>query len=160
FDKVLQGIGAQHPLVVGGGIGTLLGNPVVITDGSEVSGNKQVIAKTSVGLGGGISAPRSSVTIDRSAVNNNVAQNGDGGGIWVQRGPLTIAHSSVNDNSAFGDGGGIWSGGEFSCESSTIAGNTAGATGGGLFNGLVGHARVLDSVVRGNRATAGGGMAN
>src|SRR5262249_27113570 len=96
FAEVLQGLGDQHPLVVGGGIGTLLGNPVVVTDGSEVSGNQQAIASTTVGLGGGIFAPRGPVTIDRGAVNDNVAQNGAGGGLWVQNGPLTIAHGSVN----------------------------------------------------------------
>jgi hypothetical protein len=87
FEEVLQGIGDQHSLVVGVGIGTFLGNPVVVTDGSAVSNNRQAIASTSVGLGGGIFAPRSSVTIDRSAVNDNIAQHGDGGGIWVQSGP-------------------------------------------------------------------------
>jgi hypothetical protein len=160
FAEVLQGIGDQHPLVVGGGIGTFLGNPVVVTDGSEVSGNQQAIANTTIGLGGGIFAPRSPVTIDRSAVDDNVAQNGAGGGLWVQSGPLMLAHSSVNDNSATGDGGGIWNAGVLTVLDSTGARNQAGGDGGGLFNAPRGRALVLDSEFQGDQASFGGGMAN
>jgi hypothetical protein len=161
FADVLQGIGAQHPLVVGGGIGTFLSNPVVVTDGSEASGNQQAVANTTVGLGGGIFAPRSRVTIDHSAVNDNVAQNGAGGGLWVQSGPLTLTHSSVYDNSAAGDGGGIWNANVLTMLDSTVAGNQAGGDGGGLFNTADGWAVVTSSIFRGNQAAGnGGGMAN
>jgi hypothetical protein len=160
FAAVLQGIGDQHPLVIGAGIGTFLGNPVLVAN-SEVSGNSQVIASTTVGLGGGIAAPRSSITIDHSAINDNVAHNGAGGGLWVQSGPLTIEHSSVNGNSATGNGGGIWNASVLSVLDSTVSRNRAGGDGGGLFNTTQGQASVSNSTFRDNQATGnGGGMAN
>jgi hypothetical protein len=151
-------------VVTGGGIGTLLA-PISVTGGSQVNGNlsgERVSGGNdkSVGFGGGVFSILGSTTIDDSTLAANQAPYLDGGGIFDFRGTVALDHATVSGNSAFGDGGGIWSGGQFSCESSTLADNTAGATGGGLFNGLVGQAQVMDSEVQGNRATAGGGMSN
>jgi len=75
-------------------------------------------------------------------------------------GGLTIAHSTINGNSAAEDGGGIWSGGSLLCYASTVADNTAGGAGGGLFNAPGGQALVQGSEFRGDQAALGGGLAN
>jgi predicted outer membrane repeat protein len=150
-------------VVAGGGIGTLVAS-VSVTDG-EVDGNlsgQRVSGGNarSLGFGGGVFTVFGPMAIVRSAVEGNQAPHGDGGGVFNLLGSLTLDETSVSDNSAAGDGGGIWNGGMLFSNSSTLADNTAGIAGGGLFNAGHGFAIVLNSDVRGNLATAGGGMAN
>jgi hypothetical protein len=151
-------------LVTGGGIGTLLA-PISVTGGSQVDGNlcgQRVSGGNdkSVGIGGGVFSITGSTTIDQSTVAANKAPYLDGGGIFDFRGTVTLDHATISDNSAFGDGGGIWSGGSLLCNASTVADNTAGVAGGGLFNAPRGQALVLGSEFTGNQAAVGGGLAN
>jgi hypothetical protein len=111
-------------------------------------------------LGGGVFSILGAVTIDHSAVDGNLALYGAGGGVMAVHSGLTIAHSTITGNSAAEDGGGIWSGGSLLCHASTVADNTAGGAGGGLFNAPRGHALVLGSEFRGDQAAFGGGLAN
>src|SRR5262249_53392686 len=112
-------------LVTGGGIGTLLAT-ISVTGGSQVDGNlsgQRVSGgnDSSVGLAGGVISILGAVTIDHSAVDDNVALYGAGGGIFDVFGGLTITDSTINGNSAAVDGGGIWNGGSLLCDASTVA---------------------------------------
>jgi hypothetical protein len=151
-------------VVTGGGIGTLLA-PISVTGGSQVDGNlsgERVSGGNgnSVGFGGGLFSILGSTTIDHGTVAGNQAPYLDGGGIFDFRGTVTLDHGTINGNSAAEDGGGLWSGVSLLCYSSTVADNTAGVAGGGLFNAPRGHAMVLGSEFRGNQAALGGGLAN
>jgi hypothetical protein len=150
--------------VTGGGIGTLLSS-IWVTGGSEVDGNlsgQRVSGGNdrSVGWAGGVFSILGAVTIVNSAVDGNLAPYGAGGGVMDVRADLTIAHSTINGNSAAEDGGGIWSGGSLLCYASTVADNTAGGAGGGLFNAPRGLALVLGREFLGDQAAVGGGLAN
>jgi hypothetical protein len=151
-------------VVTGGGIGTLLA-PISVTGGSPVDGNLANQPASggnplSVGLGGGVFSILGAVTIDHSEVDGNRTRRGAGGGVMDVLGGVTIDHSTIDGNSAAVNGGGIWSGGSLLCYASTVADNTAGAAGGGLFNAPGGQALVLGGEFLSNQAAVGGGMAN
>src|SRR5436190_20190386 len=136
-SKLLQESLRQHPeaprgLVAGGGIGALLGCPVAITTGSQVSGNTSGVS-----------------------VNSNPAV-GIAGGIFALRGTITINGGLISNNSATAGGGGIWNAGTLTITDSILAGNMAadGTTpvqGGGLLNALGGRATVQNSLVEANQ---------
>jgi hypothetical protein len=152
-------------LVVGGGIGTLAA-PISVSDGSEVSdnfGGLRVLPgrDNTIGQGGGIFSLLGRVSVDSSAVNDNLAPYGDGGGIYNVFNRLELDHATVDGNFAAGDGGGIWNRGILSSDSSTVSNNTSGNDGGGLFNARGGLAVIAHSVFTGNAAAhRGGGIAN
>jgi hypothetical protein len=152
----------KHPdrLVLGGGIATLAA-PITVSDFSEVNRNfcgLRVVNADTTGLGGGIFSLLGSVTVDQSAVDQNLAPHGDGGGIYNALNRLTLTNADVSGNVASGDGGGIWNGGILSCDVITVANNTAGGNGGGLFN--AGLAVITDGTFTGNTAgRRGGGIA-
>ena len=155
-------------VVAGGGIGTLLGAPVMVTGGSTVGGNFAGLRvdggnPNSVGVGGAIATFLSPVTIDRSTVVGNSASE-DGGGIW-NRGDVTITRSTVAGNTGLGEtlgslGGGLFLGspGTATVMCSTFRHNQS-EFGGGVFS--FGSLRLRESLVTRNRATVrGGGIAN
>jgi hypothetical protein len=147
-------------LVLGGGIATLAA-PITVSDCSEVDRNfcgLRVVNADTTGLGGGIFSLLGSVTVDHSAVDQNLAPHGDGGGIFNALNRLTLTNADVSGNVSGGDGGGIWNGGILSCDSTTVANNRAVGNGGGLFNS--GLALVSNSSFTGNAAgRRGGGIA-
>ena len=59
---------------------------------------------------------------------------GIGGGVFSNLGTISIANSSVIGNVATGSGGGIWNGKSAIVFNGTVTGNQAGAVGGGVFN--------------------------
>lgn len=79
------------------------------------------------GLGGGISADTTSVTLVRSTVTGNAASSG--GGVAAIR--VTLLASTVAGNDAASTGGGVWADQTLETTNTTISGNTAGAGGGG-----------------------------
>ena len=130
-------------VVAGGGIGTLLGSPVIMTSGSSVAGNNAGLRvnggnPNSVGVGGGVATFLSQVVIDESAVLEN-ASSEDGGGIWT-RSNVSISRSTVAGNNGLGE--------------------TLGSIGGGLFLGSPGQALIRDSSFQRNHAEFGGGVHN
>jgi hypothetical protein len=143
--SLLQQALRQNPTaaraVAGGGIGAVLGCAVAITSGSQVNGNTSGVplnGKPAIGIGGGLFAFRS---------------------------PLSINDALVNTNSATAGGGGIWSSGTFNITSSVVfqnkaAGATTSVQGGGLLNGSGGRATILNAVIAANNANLGGGLAN
>jgi hypothetical protein len=84
----------------------------------------------------------------------------DGGSIYLVGGSLTLLGSRVLGNSSAGFGGAIFvsNGATLNVVNSLIAGNRAGATGGGIRNR--GSLLVVNSTIAGNFAGTGGGIAN
>ncbi|HEV3121339.1 MAG TPA: hypothetical protein VGY53_05530 [Isosphaeraceae bacterium] len=155
-------------LVAGGGIGTLQGAPVSISGGSRIDGNFSGVKVSggnpnSVGIGGGLFAFLSTITVDQSLIAGNIAT-GDGGGIWSRR-SLTITGSTVAGNTAFGAtqiarGGGLFIArrGNVSIQNSSIVSNLANF-GGGAFN--LGRLTIRSSTLARNVALVqGGGIFN
>jgi fibronectin-binding autotransporter adhesin len=110
---------------VGGGIGSILTGPIVISGGSAVNGNLSgalVANNPFPGYGGGVFANLGPVTIDGSTVSGNSAT-GEGGGIWNGQ-SLILSNSNVVQNQAGTQGGGVFNRGTFTSNGSIITGNT------------------------------------
>ncbi|MDX6659146.1 MAG: hypothetical protein QOH62_3939 [Solirubrobacteraceae bacterium] len=131
---------------------------------STISGN------TATSSGGGLLAnPMYGLTVDASSVKGNAAAHG--GGMALRAGtskyaPVRVTESTVSGNQGtYGAGlevAYVASGNPVTIARSTISGNDGGANswgGGILFNGGIGgSARLVDSTVSGNTATAGAGI--
>lgn len=140
----LLGEGANQTIIDGNGTDRVINShsvPLTLEDLSIVNGYSVG------GNGGGIShfgvgAPP--LTLRRVSVSGNRAvQGGNGGGIYMDTGLFILEQSEVSDNSAHvngaaagGKGGGIYAGGTPVGSTfilSTISGNHADASGGGVF---------------------------
>jgi hypothetical protein len=131
---------------------------------STISGN------TATSSGGGLLAnPKYGLTVDGASVKGNAAAHG--GGMALRSGsssyaPVRVTESTVSGNQGtYGAGlevAYVAPGNPVTIARSTISGNDGGANswgGGILFNGGVGGAaRLVDSTVSGNTATAGAGI--
>jgi CSLREA domain-containing protein len=133
-----------------GGGAVSSGSPFFVTD-SVISGN------TAGTFGGGILAFSPTTIVATSVIGNSAGH--DGGGINAYR--VALDSSTISGNSAIGNGGGIWVGANFSSATphttitrSTIAFNTAGSSGGGLF-ATTGTAALDNSIVARNSALSG-----
>ena len=100
-------------------------NHLTIVDGDAPSGDS--FSET----GGGIILNGDKLTLDGVVVSSNVADNG-GGGIRAQGGTLVIKNSEIINNVSGSCGGGINMHGTLIVENSTISGNHADASGGGV----------------------------
>jgi hypothetical protein len=130
--------------------------------------------------GGGIYHSGTWLYVQDSTVNNNVVHHGAGGGIYVSSGNVEIRYSTINDNSTVkqdsyhpvGAGiangaddsktGGDITGGVVSVVNSTISGNVADRTAGGILNRGVGQVwlksvTITNNVVANATGTAGAG---
>lgn len=126
-----------------GGIVTLA--ELMITDGAG-------------SYGGGIYNALGTMTLDRIALNLNVATN-LGGGIF-NSGVMTINDSIINGNISNDDGGGIQNnGGHITINNSAFIGNVANFDGGGIHNNH-GTVSLNECTIRANRAGVGGGICN
>jgi hypothetical protein len=128
--------------------------------GTAVARNKAGRFADVGSLGGGIhNRPSGRVTIaNGSAISKNEADNG--GGIY-NIGQLTISDSAISDNESDFDGGGLTNdGGEVTLSNAVVEDNTSSEQGGGIF--VVEGAVHLENgtTIRGNKAaTSGGGIA-
>jgi Divergent InlB B-repeat domain/Right handed beta helix region len=108
---------------------------------------------STVNQGGGIAnSEPGGLTLSNSEVTGNSAD--EGAGIYSRR-PLTIDNSSITDNRANGAGGGIAMntfGGKLT--STTVAGNTAGLLGGGIWMQNTDLSLITRSLVMGNTAAS------
>jgi len=104
-----------------------------ITDGASVSLDHFVIQNGNDFSGGGIAMWESSLTLNHSAIRDNVAY-ATGGGIYADSSTLNINNSSLTGNRvSFGDGGGIRHAyGNLVLNNVTITDNQASGGGGGL----------------------------
>ncbi len=84
---------------------------------------------------------------------------GNGGGInFLSSGHLTLSNSTLSGNQASLSGGGIYNIGRATITNSTLSGNQA-SSGGGIVNG--GSATITNSTLSGNQASSlGGGIGN
>jgi hypothetical protein len=110
--------------------------------------------------GGGIHND-GTLTLEHSSVSSNSAEQ-VGGGI-LNPGRLTLLHTTVRDNAAGVEGGGIRNSGTLLLSHSTLAENRA-AVGGGIFSisqSAAVAAHILNSTISGNIANqTGGGVRN
>ena len=117
----LEALPSQGSVEVGGGISTVLGGPIDVSGGSNLSGN-HFGGAAAIGVGGGVFANLGPITIDGSTINGNIATS-EGGGIW-NGSSLSISNSTVTQNSAVGSGGGIFNRGSFTSSNTSVVDNT------------------------------------
>jgi hypothetical protein len=131
--------------------------PLTIADSTTISGN-------SATYGGGIYNANNfgagSVTVHDSVLTGNSAT--DGGAIYNDAGTtLDVKGSStLSGNTASASGGGIYNLGTATLEDCTLSGNTAGSAGGGIFNAASGTLTIDDSTVLTNVAPLGDDLYN
>jgi predicted outer membrane repeat protein len=114
----------------------------------------------SAGSGGGIYDSGSTANVTKCNIKGNRVGT-DGGGIYNTSGTMTVTSSVITGNTADqqttnSDGGGIFAGGTTYIYSSTIAGNYATGTGGGLK--VTSGTTVTNSIIHSN--TSGGAGPN
>jgi CSLREA domain-containing protein len=117
-DSILQQNGAEE----GGAIRAQILN----LSGSVVSANQ------ASSDGGGVYVSNFAV-VEKSNFISNTAQ-GDGGALRLGQGAedSRLTQSLVFNNTALGDGGGLWADGTLRVANTTISGNSAGQSGGGI----------------------------
>ena len=142
--------------VVAQGGGVIFGGSVQVTiTDCTVSGNS---------YWGGIHATGiASLFITDSTIRGNSANtpfpDGDSGGGIYGSGPVTVENSTISGNFAVTSGGGIY-GGIIEVSNSTISGNSAGISGGGIYNTPYYSLNLANSTISGNSAPSGGGIYN
>lgn len=157
-EGVLQESAAGNKARYGGGIWN--GGALTLSK-STVNGNRAGAA------GGGISNEGGTVTLTNANVSENWAEL-EGGGIHKFAGTLKMTNVTVNDNIAGsipvigvvarGSGGGIFNRATLTMTDSTVSGNSAGVSGGGITS--LGTGSVVDitnSTVSDNMASDDGG---
>ena len=158
-DLVILGAGAERTTVDGGGLDRVLDVGVGGTlelHGVTVQGGwaRPIAHPFFPGAGGGI-RNLSSLVLVRSVVRSNRAEH-DGGGIASHGLVLAVRESTVSGNVAGGSGGGIAA--ELSdLENVTLSGNRAGFSGGGFL--AYDDAALRNVTIAGNTADVGGGIA-
>ena len=123
--------------------------------------NSQITDNTSTYSGGGITnTDESTLSVRDSQIANNTAQYGNGGGVEnYSDSDATITNSVISGNTAGLEGGGIYNTySTLTLNDSTVQENSVGNAGGGIAN--AGDATVNKSVIIGNTAAQGGGIAN
>jgi hypothetical protein len=146
--------------IVNFGSDVTLAKSIVTNNAASVSGGGIANFGDGANFGGNPSFTGEFTLID-SKVSGNDATNGGGGGIYNAAGDVMLVRSEVSGNDA-AVGGGMIGGGfgrfsNFSFTNSTVSGNTARGSGGGI--ALFGRAGVsmTSSAVSGNTADGDGG---
>jgi hypothetical protein len=114
------------------------------------------------GVGAGVYADNTSLTLMNCAIRNNHATGGStahGAGIYVNQSQLTVIGCTFDSNVAAGNGGGVYNvGSTLTINKSTISNNSS-LGGGGIYSAS-GAVAVTNSFIYMNTATHGGGIAN
>ena len=139
----------------GGGVWN---NAAATISGSTISGNRAAQD------GGGVSSrgTSSTMSVTSSTISGNAAFD-EGGGVFSSAGGLTVELTAIRDNvSESDDGGGIYrvGSGPVTVRDSVVSGNTAPDAGGALFAAASTTVTVRGSTLASNRAGTGGGVAN
>jgi CSLREA domain-containing protein len=169
-----------------GTFGTFSSGGAIQFDGFDIAGGPssktltltdcKITNNKAAGQGGGIIVFFGSLTINGTEISSNTSSNSSGGGVAYDAGAsgasvrsLNVSNSSFLNNRAlnpaFGNGGGLQSGGRatFNVEGNTFNGNQAGASGGGIFSdaSLASNSKVIKkNRITNNSAHDGGGVAN
>jgi filamentous hemagglutinin family protein len=154
---VIDGLTLREGSAVSGGGLALFGSANVTLRNSTVTANRATNTSGSGFFGGGILTESSTTTlmIERSTVSNNTARFGAGIDLY---GTLTFTDSTLSGNVASGSGGGLYlnPGSTATFTNSTVANNRAAGIGAGL-DSDGGNLTVTHSTIVGNvSATAGG----
>lgn len=174
-DLVFQGAGADVTVLDGGGGAAVFG--LFDANSTTTIADVTIQGGRSVGSGGGITN-YGTLTLANSMVRDNGVTLGGGfqglGGGIANFGTLVLTDSSVISNTAY-VGGGIFNSGKLMAINSTISGNVARRSGGGIANGNFGvfapprvaEATLNNVTLAGNTAGSdgdgtgvGGGIAN
>ena len=154
----IDGLTITGGSLVGNGGGISSGATLTISD-CAISGNSILTTDGLQHSGAGIYNV-GTMTIVNSTVNNNQALIGgffqpDGGGISNDVGTLTIQNTTISENTVAGSGwgGGVYNVGSLTAINSTIRGNT-GSFGGGISGG---GATIINCTINGNSAMFEGG---
>jgi parallel beta-helix repeat protein len=152
-DTIIHAMSGQRVLTI---TGATITNSTVISGFTITGGDMS-------GQGGGIAIYSSSLMLSHNIVTNNHAT-GYGGGIYVigSAAAPTLNSNRIISNSA-DDGGGIFNdGGTVTLTDSTLSGNTAYFSGGGIKNDNGGMMTLTNSTINDNSATTvdGGGIDN
>ncbi len=180
----LSGAGAASPAVLDGSgadtvvqhLGPLRIEHLEIRNGDAIHGggisawgalvlaDSTVTGNVAYDYGGGIyiHSNASARILDSSITDNHSVRSVavGGGGIYSSDAPLTVLRSTISGNRAGGSGGGIRFASykkTFLMADSTVSGNSAGNRGGGLSGG---NMLIRNTTITGNRATYGGGIDN
>lgn len=115
----------------------------------------KLTANSATASGGAIYASSVTVDVDACLIAGNLSS--IGGGIDVSQSQLSVANSLMHGNSATGSGGAVSarSSSQLILRGSTIADNTAGQTGGGLFIADSGVGAMTNSLLWQNHAAGG-----
>ena len=126
----------------------------------EIIGAKISKGRQLTGDGGGI-RNAGQLSLTRVEVSGNVASSGPGGGIYSNGAgsSLTVRQSSITGNVAGGTGGGITAGVQLTLTDSTASGNVSSTTGGGIHTFDNTDGEILNTTITANQAgSAGGGL--
>ncbi|CAN5303697.1 hypothetical protein BH11PLA2_BH11PLA2_38990 [soil metagenome] len=158
------------------------GGAVSLAGGTLTVSNSTISGNSIVGIGGGIAATlaNSTIILDHSTIDHNTASQGGGIGFATPNGSLQVTSSTLSNNvtniagntTAPGGGGILFAGNVgtngFFIRNSTISGNIASTSGGGIdVSNLTGTVTIQNSTIFNNRAfstsnnagTGGGGIA-
>ncbi|MEM9301164.1 MAG: choice-of-anchor Q domain-containing protein [Pseudomonadota bacterium] len=162
FGVTVSGGAATGNEATEGGGGIYNAGDLTISD-STISENS---ATGDAGSGGGILNIQGTVTITGGELSGNTASRA-GGGIETYLGVISLDNVSLENNatgSTPGNGGGlhVTGAGDVTIEDSDIAGNTAAAEGGGLWNGggtmmILDGTQITGNTASGDSADQGGG---
>lgn len=120
--------------------------------------NSAILNNLSAVNGGGIaSSAEATVTVNNTEITGNTAEFVGGGLYLDDTATATIVNSIISNNLANYDGGGIGSDGTLTLTGSVISGNIA-DFGGAVSNS--GSATIVNSVISDNLASDGGGVSN
>jgi CSLREA domain-containing protein len=151
----IEGAGQDVTLIYGNDLDRIFHIRGVEKDFAVTISNLIISHGTFSGNGGGILS-RKPLTLNSVSVYKNTA-GGDGGGIY-SAGSLMMSSCTVSDNIADDDGAGIFiaPGREASIEGSSIFGQVAGGTGGGVYSD--GVLSINRTTIEFNQSVWGGGV--
>jgi predicted outer membrane repeat protein len=136
------------------GNGALDGGALYVNSGTVVTVTHSLFEGNQAGYGGAIES-RGQLDVTDSKLRNNRATVGDGGAIWVIEGDLDLAYTTISGNQATTTGGGV------SCYDntlsvihSTLSDNGTSGNGGAIYSTC--NLNLTNSTLSGNRVTGGG----
>ena len=134
-DRVFRYTGGQTVTLSGvtlTGGQAVEGGAIKIINGTLTISDVVITSNTATSSGGGIHGNSASmITVIRSTIADNTAIDFRGGGIYTE-GILVVNHSTISNNMGRNGGGIDTCDGDLTVESSTLSGNTATLTGGGI----------------------------
>ena len=130
--------------------------------GGQVAFTASTVSGNSASWAGAITTSGGTLTLDATVVTGNTSSN-DAGGIHISNGSEVMVQngSEISDNhAAYGGGIANW-GSTLTIDASTVSGNSAEQSGGGVLNKDGGTTTIQNgSLISGNSATYEGGLSN